>query len=213
MPMCDTNSELACCYHSFNVAVPFHAGSSFATDFDHQAFPDSKTCEQLFTQQEGVQTTRLSDAQKAQDHRPCHHSEPETECMTVLCLMHDNKCSVVTCMQSRDSTCLVVTCMQSRDSKHVGGNAADAHQAYAGPNPWAVVVKLLHTVVAYSTVGAARRSPMIAGGAPFGLNHKAIDLVLLVCWPTSASTHSLRKANCFDACCFYACCPLWAMLW
>ena len=148
-----------------------------------------------------------------QTHRPSHHSEQATGCVTVFCIIHDNNCLVVTCMQSRDSQCLVVTCMQSVDSKHEGSNAADAHQANTGANPWAVVVKLLHTVVAYSTVGAARRSPMIAGGAPFGLNHKAIDLVLLVCWPTSASTHSLRKANCFDACCFYACCPLWAMLW
>ena len=189
-------------------------------------------------QQEGVQATCTEStdthAQKhmhrntctdKQTHRPSHHSEQATGCVTVFCIIHDNNCLVVTCMQSRDSRCLVVTCMQSRDSqclvgtcmqsrdsqclvvtcmqsrdsqclvvtcmqsvdsKHEGSNAADAHQANTGANPWAVVVKLLHTVVAYSTVGAARRSPMIAGGAPFGLNHKAIDLVLLVCWPTSA---------------------------
>jgi len=160
---------------------------------------------------------KLQDSQMHRKHRnidpvPSHHSGLATGCMTILCVMHDNKCLVATCTQSRDSKCLVVTCMQSRDSKHIGGNAADAHQADTGANPWAVVVKLLHTVVADSTVGAAGRPPVIAGGAPFGLNHKAVDLMLLVCWPASAAAHSLRKANCFDACCFYACCPLWAML-
>ena len=96
---------------------------------------------------------------------------------------------------------------QIRDSKHEGSNAADAHQAYTGADPRAVMVKLLHTVVADSTVGAAGRPPVITGGAPFGLNHKTVDLVLLVCWPASASRHSLVKANYFDACC-----PLWPMI-
>ena len=145
-------------------------------------------------QQEGVQATRLLDVQKAQNHRPSHHSGPATGCVTVLCVMHDNKCSVV-------------TCMQIRDNKHVRGNARNAHQAYTGADPWAVVVKLLHTVVADSTVGAAGRPPVITGGAPLCLNHKAVDLVLLVCRPASASPHSLVKANHVDACC-----PLWAML-
>ena len=145
-------------------------------------------------QQVGVQVTRLSDAQKASNHRPSHHSGPETGCVTVLCVMRDNQCPVV-----------IHT--QNRDSQHVGSNTRNAHQAYTGANPWAVVVKLLHTVVADSTVGAAGRAPVITGGAPFGLNHKAVDLVLLVCRPASASTQSLVKAKYCDACC-----PLWAML-
>lgn len=180
--MCDTNSELACCYHSFNAPVPLQAGSAFTTAFDHSKHLTQRhlsiCCEQSCMQQEGVQVTRLSKGQKAQNHRPSHHSGPTTGFMTVLCVMHGNNCPVV-------------TCMQSRDGKHEGSDAADAHQAYAGPNPWAVVVKLLHTVVTNSTVGATGRPPVIAGGAPFGLNHKAIDLVLLVCWPASASTHPL----------------------
>lgn len=145
-------------------------------------------------QQEGVQITRPSGAQKTQNHRPSHHSGPESGCVTVLCVMHDNKCPVG-------------TCMQIRHSKHVSSNAANAHQAYTGANPWAVMVKLLHTVVADSTVGAAGRPPVITGGAPLCLNHKAVDVVLLVCRPASASPHSLVKANHVDACC-----PLWAML-
>ena len=62
-----------------------------------------------------------------------------------------------------------------------------AYQAYAGAHPGTVVVKFLHTVVTDSAVGAAGRPPVIAGGAPFGLNHKAIDLMLLKAW--SCPTH------------------------
>ena len=50
------------------------------------------------------------------------------------------------------------------------------------------MVKLLHTVVAYSTVGAAWRPPMVAGGTPFGLDDKAINLVLLEGRPAPASS-------------------------
>ena len=62
------------------------------------------------------------------------------------------------------------------------------HQANASADPGAVVVKLLHTVVTHGAMRAAGRPPMIARGAPLGLDHKAIDLMLLEPWPRPAAT-------------------------
>lgn len=50
-----------------------------------------------------------------------------------------------------------------------------------------MVVKLLHTVVADGTVGAAGRPPMVACGTPFGLDNETIDLVLLMGRPAPAA--------------------------
>lgn len=62
------------------------------------------------------------------------------------------------------------------------------HQADAGADPRAVVVKLLDTVVTHGTMRAAGRPPMVARGAPLGLDHKAIDLVFLEPRPRPAAT-------------------------
>jgi len=59
------------------------------------------------------------------------------------------------------------------------GVHGEAYQAYTSSHPGAVVVKLLYAVVTDGTVGAAGRPPVVAGGAPLGLDHEAVDLVLL----------------------------------
>ena len=50
-----------------------------------------------------------------------------------------------------------------------------------------MVVKLLDTVVTDGTVRAAGRPPMVACGAPLGLDHEAIDLVLFETRPRPAA--------------------------
>lgn len=63
-----------------------------------------------------------------------------------------------------------------------------AYQPNAGAHPGTVVIKLLDAVVADCTVRAAGRPPMVAGGAPLGLHHKPIDLMLLEAGPSPATT-------------------------
>ena len=64
--------------------------------------------------------------------------------------------------------------------------AAAAYQTDAGANPRTVMIKLFHTIVTNGAVGAAGRSPMVAGGAPLGLHHIAVYLMVLVSRPASA---------------------------
>lgn len=62
----------------------------------------------------------------------------------------------------------------------------EAHQADTSPNPGAMMVKLLHAVVAHGTVGAAGGPPMAACGAKLGLDNIPVDLVILVPWSRPA---------------------------
>ena len=62
-----------------------------------------------------------------------------------------------------------------------------AYQANAGAHPGAVVVKFLDTVVANGAVRATGRPPMVTCCTPLGLDHKAIDLVLLETRPRPAA--------------------------
>lgn len=64
------------------------------------------------------------------------------------------------------------------------------------------MIKFLDAVVADCTVGAAGRPPVVACGAPLGLHHKPIDLVLLEARPSPAIPHSMRHPSAgFLACC------------
>lgn len=71
-----------------------------------------------------------------------------------------------------------------------------AYQADAGAHPGAMMVKFLDTVVTHGTVRAAGRPPVVACGAPLGLDHKAVDLVFLETRPRPAATTPCRYCCC-----------------
>ncbi len=83
--------------------------------------------------------------------------------------------------------------MSEQDTPHARSNRR-THPADAGADPGAVVVELVHAVVAHRAVAAPRRPVVVARGAPLCGHCEAIDLELLCRVPPPVGSDSRCKA-------------------
>jgi hypothetical protein len=82
--------------------------------------------------------------------------------------------------------------MSKQDTPHARSNRR-THPADAGADPGAVVVELVHAVVAHRAVAAPRRPVVVARGAPLCGHCEAIDLELLCRIPPPACVYEQQS--------------------